>query len=395
MTASRVVLFCFLFLISSAPARESLAAEWSLDPSIGVRGEYNTNLLITHLDHKPVWGTWVSPGIKFAGTTERLEINGKASVDFVRYTGGQDEEFTNVFLPLSARYKTEHDTFGFDGGYTRDNTLMGELLTTGMLIRFTQRNLWTASPTWTRELTEQLSFQVGYQFSNASYENGRRLGLLDYELHGGTAALIYQASERTKVQVVGNYLRFETKGFPFQATAPGATLSLTHSLSETLTVTAAGGPRVITTSFQSSRVGLKDSETVWTYNTSILKEFEHSGIQIGYSRDIFPSGFGLLIRNDQISAIVSTTLSHSLTAALDARYNWVTGQTTTALGGRLPDATFIHLSPKLTWRINEWWSLESSYTYRTFDAETFSNAGHSHSTQLMLTWHPTKLTISR
>ena len=171
-----------------------MAAEWSLDPSIGVRGEYNTNLLITHLDHEAVWGTWVSPGIKFAGTTERLEISGKASLDFVRYTGGQDEEFTNVFLPLSARYKTEHDTFGFDGGYTRDNTLMGELLTTGMLIRFTQRNLWTASPTWTRELTEQLSFQVGYQFSNASYENGRRLGLLDYELHGGTAALMCVAT---------------------------------------------------------------------------------------------------------------------------------------------------------------------------------------------------------
>ena len=39
-------------------------------------------------------------------------------------TADKRVDFTNLFLPLTLRYKTETDLLGFTGGFTRDNTLM-------------------------------------------------------------------------------------------------------------------------------------------------------------------------------------------------------------------------------------------------------------------------------
>jgi hypothetical protein len=69
-------------------------------------------------------------------------------------------------------YRWDRSTFGFEGGFTRDNTLMGELKQTGLVVGFTQRNLWTATPTWTLGITERLNWQIGYQFLDAAYEDG-------------------------------------------------------------------------------------------------------------------------------------------------------------------------------------------------------------------------------
>jgi hypothetical protein len=67
---------------------------------------YNSNLLLTPLPHDETYGYWVSPGAEFAGKTERLEVSSRVSADFVSYYGGVGTQFTNIFLPLTLRYKT-------------------------------------------------------------------------------------------------------------------------------------------------------------------------------------------------------------------------------------------------------------------------------------------------
>ena len=165
---------CFLFLVATHVT--GLAAEWSLLPSLSMKGYYNDNLLLTPLPHDATYGYWISPAAEFAGRTERLDVSGKAALDFVDYYGGQQTRFTNVFLPLKLNYRTEKDQFGFTGGFTRDNTLMGELLATGLVLQFTQRNLWDVNPSWTRNITEKLAFQGTFQFTDASYQDGLQLG---------------------------------------------------------------------------------------------------------------------------------------------------------------------------------------------------------------------------
>jgi hypothetical protein len=73
---------------------------------------YNDNLLLTPLPHDETYGYWVSPAAEFSGKTERLDVLGRVAADFVTYYGGEETQFTNIFLPLTINYKGETDLLG-------------------------------------------------------------------------------------------------------------------------------------------------------------------------------------------------------------------------------------------------------------------------------------------
>lgn len=373
-----------------------LAAEWSVVPSLSTKAYFNDNLLLTPLPHDPTYGYWISPGAEFAGKTERLEVSGKAALDFVDYYGGEPNRFTNIFLPLTLRYRTEKDEWGFTGGFTRDNTMMGELLTTGVLLRFTQRNLWSLNPTWTHMQTERFGFQATFQFNDATYQDGLRLGLVDYQVFGGSAGVLYHLTERDDIQLAGTYTNFHTTNAPFglRAYYPGAMLSYTHAFTEELKVNVYGGPRFIssTTKFRAST--LEASETTWVYGATMTQQFERARLQLTFAREIFPSGFGLLIQTNRLGALASYDLTDKWTASLDIGRYLVSGATNVAGGGTLQDQELLYLTPTLTWHFSEWWKAETSYSYRRFAVKTSEEPGISNMFMLMLTYYPPKLAFS-
>ncbi len=372
------------------------AAEWSLLPSIGVKGVYNDNLLLTPLPHDATYGYWVSPAAEFAGKTERLEVSGRVAADFVSYYGGEQNNFTNIHLPLTVRYKTEKDLLGFTGGFIRDNTLLSELQTTGLVLRFTQRNQWTANPSWTRSITEKLSFQSSFQLNDTTYENGLRLGLVDYQLFGGSGGLLYQMTEQDQMQLSGSYVNFHTTNAPspFRASFPGVNLSLTHAFTETLTGTVYGGPRFVSSTTETVSDNIKAQSTVWLFGASLAKKFESTSIKVNMDRDIVPSGFGLLIQRDRAGLTVSHDLTETLAASFNGSGYLVSGVTNRALGGTFPEQRYFHLTPKVAWKFLEWWKLELSYTYGWRDADSFSDPAMSNATMFMLTYYPPKLALS-
>ncbi len=374
-----------------------LAAEWSILPSIGVKGYYNSNLLLTPFPHEATYGYWVSPGTEFSGKTERLEVSGRAALDFVDYYGGQQDRFTNIHLPLSARYRTEKDEFGFTGGLSRDNTLMGEFLTTGVVLRFTQRDLWTANPTWTRNLTEKVAFQGGFQFSDATYENGLRLNLVDYQVYGGSAGFLYHATEKDDIQLTGTYANFHTTNAPFglRATLPGAVLSLAHSFTETLKGTVYGGPRFVSSTTHVSGGSIESQDTVWVYGATLAKQFERASLQVNLTRDVLPSGFGLLLQTDRAGLLATYDVSETIRLSFDTSGYIVSGITPLANGGTLSDQQVVYTTPMVSWKFMEWWKLDASYSYRWRDVDTFAEPATANMVTFMVTYFPPKLAVSR
>ena len=377
-------------------ASPSEAAEWSLLPSIGVKGLYNSNLLLTPRPHDATYGYWTSPAAEFAGKTERLEVSGRIAADFVSYYGGQQNNFTNIHVPATIRYKTEKDLLGFTGGFTRDNTLMSELLTTGVGLSFTQRNQWTANPSWTRRITEKLSFQSAGQLSDTTYENGLHLGLVDFQLFGGSGGLLYQMTEQTQIQLSGSYVNFHTINAPspFRASFPGINLNLTHAFTETLTGTVYGGPRFVSSTTQTFSENIKAQDTVWLFGASLDKKFERTSVQLNVDRDIVPSGFGLLIQRDRAGLSVSHDLTETLAASVNGSGYLISGVTNRAQGGTFPESRYFYLTPKIAWKFLDWWKAELSYTYGWRDVDGFSDPAMSNATMFMLTYYPPKLAFS-
>lgn len=367
------------------------AAEWSLAPSVSVKGVYNSNLLLTPQAHDETYGYWVTPSAVVAGKTERLEVSSKIAADFVGYYGGEERRFANVFAPLSVQYRTEQDLIGFTGGLTRDNTLLSELQATGVVLQFAQRNQWTANPTWTRKLTETVSFQSGVQFNHTTYETPR---LVDYRVVGWSGGVLYQLNERDQFQLLGSFTHFQTADAGFRASFPGVNLSVTHVFTESLTGTVYGGPKFLTSTSQAGPIDITARETVWLAGANMTQRFERATLQVSFSRDLVPSGFGLLIQTNRGELTASYDISETLACSLNVVGVLTSGKATAASGGVFPDSNYVSMMPKLSWKVFEWWQAEVSYMYRRRDVDTAQDSAQSHATTFMVTYYPPKFSFS-
>ena len=380
----------------ASPALQGEAAEWAAESSLGLRGEYNSNLLLSALPHDPVYGYWVSPGTKFTGSTENLEVSGRAAADFIQYFGGSDRSLTNLYFPLSVQYKTERETFAFDGGFTRDNTLMGELRQTGVVLAFTQRNLWNLAPSWTHALTERWALQAGYQYSDATYENGVPLGLVDYTLHGGSGAVLYQPTELDEVKMTGSYTNFHApQGNDLRSELYAATVSVTHRFSESTVATVRGGPTYVRSAVGSGTARLSDSQTVWVGNASLAKKWEDASFNLEVAREINPSGFGLLLQTDRVGANLSKDFSEQWTMSLDASVVLASSLASQILTTSFPLNQFVYVSPQVIWRFSQWWALDFKYSYANRQVESTNEAAFANIASVTLTYFPPKLSVGR
>ncbi|MDN5940388.1 MAG: hypothetical protein L0H94_00780 [Nitrospira sp.] len=371
-----------------------LGAEWSVEPSVSAKGEYNSNLLLRPGAQKGTYSHWISPGAKFAGSTESWKVSGKAASDFVQYYGGIESTITNLYFPLTAQYRGERSTWGLDGGFTRDPTLRGELLETGVVLSFTQRDLWNVAPTWTYNLTESLSLQSGYRFLDATYENGLRLGLVDYQVHNGNAGVSYRLNETDSVQISGIYSEFlAPQGNNLVSDTFGAQLSGSHALSERTTLTAGGGPRFLSNRVGTGVASLHDSTTAWVYNAKLTTKTERTKMALEISSQILPSGFGLLIQTDRVEATVAHELTENITISLDGSAYLVNGILSSPASRQFSENRYVRVTPAIAWRMNEWWTVTGSYTYSQRDVADFNQLGISNAARVMITYSPSKLSV--
>lgn len=389
-----ILLVCVGLVTNSQGGGWVYAAEWSAEPALSVRGIYNSNLLVNP-QAVEVWGYSTSPSMNVMGSTERFQLSSRVAADFVHYDGDQRIGYTNIFLPLSATYSGDRDTFEFVGGFTRDNTLRSELLSTGIVASFTQRNLWSAAPSWTHSLTERLSIQSAYQLMDATYEDASNLGLANYQLQGVTETLHYQLTEQDQLSLTGLYTNFHTKDLPLRAQFPGVVLSAKHAFTETLVGSVFGGAKFIssTTTVAGSRI--EESNTVWVYGASLKKELSAASIVLEYNRDVTPSGFGLLVTNDRLSLTLLQRPTETLSISLDARVYFSSGATTNANGVQFTDLFNVVVTPRIDWRWNEFWTFNMGYRYVEFDAPSFATPGRSHAAFIGLTYTLPKWSISR
>jgi hypothetical protein len=391
----RIFLIAVVGIVAAIAAESvGLGAEWSVEPSMTVKGEYNSNLLLAAGTQKSTSSYWVSPGAKFSGSTESFGVSGKMASDFVRYYGEVETAITNLYFPLSVQYRGERSTWGFDGGFTRDNTLMRELIQTGLVLSFTQRNRWDGGPTWTYKITERLSFESQYRFQDVTYENGLRLGLVDYQVHNGNAGLSYHLNETNSVQISGIYTEFlAPQGNNLVSDTYGAMLRGSHAFSERTTLTAGGGPRFVSNSVSLGSASQRSSGTVWVFNASLTTKTERTEISLDVGREIYPSGFGLLIQTDRVGATVSHDLTEEITVSLNGGGYLVNGILTSSVARPFFESRYIFATPSMTWRLNEWWTVTGSYTYSQRDVTDINQLGISNAARVMVTYSPSKLSV--
>lgn len=439
-------LFCgVLFCLVSSDAL--FAAEWSIEPSISLREEYNDNIRFTSAPHPSVWQTIFSPSVRLSNKTEVSEISGLAQINFNRFTGEQGLNQNDQLLSLFTSLQSERNTWAMNALYKQDSTSESERISTGVVQVRTQRTASSLSPSWTRTLTERASFKLDYNYQEVKYDEHINLNDYTYQQVGGT--LQYQLSERDQVSLSANYAMYDyaslLRSYPsvvrwygyvgldpaqpiYLGLGPGngtdtiaqkintssVQASATHLFTETLRGDFSVGYRTtfidashncngflgyVSPNTGTSCTGSASYPIITftdksrgngsSFSAKLEKTFDAAKVSGFASRETNPSGSGL-VETDKFGVSLSKSLTENMMGAVDA-----VSYRTKYISLTYPSSRYYTFEPKLNWRFTEWWTLDAGYRYARFESENVANATTANAVYINLAYNWPKMAISR
>lgn len=390
------------------------AAEWSAEPSVRLRREYNDNINLTLQPHNSVNGSIITPKLDFGARAEIWQINATAELSRRRYSGESDLDRDDNTFRLASQYATERDTWRLEGNRTLDSVLSDELTSAdiGVVQVQKRRESHGISPSWTRTLTETMQLQLAYQLNDVSYANGQSVGLYDYRYSYTTARLTNYLSEQTQVFVTGGYSAFHVPATGFDSVGRIFQIGIARNFSETLQGSVLAGARRtesltqggqpiytrISTIFGDLLVqtgvttDVRSEETSATFNGSLDKKFEKSRMNLTLSRSLDPSGSGGQVEQDSLDF----RLNHPLTSRFELLFSaYALKSRTLESNISSNDRRYYYVEPGAYWHLSQEWKLSVGYRYTNLRREYEPKDATSNSVYLTLAYYPLKMSISR
>lgn len=398
-------------MLAGALPASAMAAEWAIEPAIDSSATWTDNVNFTPGGHDSVWGWMVAPHATFARRTEATEVAGTARLGFNRYPGNTNLDATNASLVLNSNFVQERSRYGLGLSFIRDSTLESELATTGVAQPRQQRNLLSLTPNWSYTLDERSSVFAQYQYDDAHYQTG---GLEDYRNHQVTAGYQYAISERLAATLSGSYARYETDIGSVKTESYYANTGLVYSATERLKLNLAIGARrsysTITISgdvcpadpafpllcvlfnipFQHFTESEKTRDSGLTFNGGADYQWETATAGIVLTRDLNPTGSGLMVKTDRFGIQGTRNFSDRLSASASGSY-----LVSRYLGGVGNETTYYRTDFTLSYKLDPWWSTSLSYSYahQTVKGVTQDTAANTVSLTIGYNWP--KISVSR
>ncbi|MBN2514842.1 MAG: hypothetical protein JXC33_02290, partial [Deltaproteobacteria bacterium] len=301
------LLILFLFITFAGNA---FAADVTLTPSLGIRGEYNDNIDFSRVNKLDDYIGTVSPALSLNVATPRFTFGATAGVDVIRYNENTDRDYERQNYGLTMGYKLfERMSVNVRGSYIADTTLDTELQETGIVERRVERDYYSAGGGVSFQLTEVSDLALDYSFAKTEYD------LEDFEesdSHSASLAYSHAFNNRRDVITFRPYYT-NTDADEEDLDTYGFTLGLDHTFSETLRGNISGGPRYTETEHISGRT---DDDWGWTAAVSLTKTWQTASAQLGYSRDLSSTAEGETVEVDRFTLTVSKMLTSRLSAQL-------------------------------------------------------------------------------
>jgi hypothetical protein len=307
-------------LAASAACRSAAAAQWSIEPQLGLLLDYNSNLLLVPSGEQASGGMTVSVDATMKRVTESTEMDLHPHLELQRFPSEQALNADNGSVQGSYAARAERSSVSVTGSYEKASTLTTELSETGIVDTSTRRETTTAGLTLGHDLSERQHLDLQVSYTDVVYPGGEQVGLVGYRYPSGTLTYTFGISERTSLAagVVVDQLQAPLTGY--EAHDQGIRLTLKHAFSTRLNVSAVAGGTNTTVA------GVTQHGYVWdlhaTYN-SLLTQWD-----VDYSQSLQPSGRGYLVRRDAGNLTISQNVAARLYATLtvqDIRNSQVAG----------------------------------------------------------------------
>ena len=413
------ILYGALFAVLVLPLSIQ-AAEWSAEPRISLRTGYNDNILLTTAEHDSVWETDLIPAVKFGVEKENQGLFGDASASIRRFTGGSGSESSgnldreDYYLKTNAYHNTPRNSFKANLDYSQDSLQDSELDQTGNVIsQLATRERITLGPSWETALNERTRLELGFQYTDVSYSDDPGVtDLVTYNYDVFSSSLIHQLSPRDQATLSASYSSFKPDT-DLNSDTLSIQAGISRNFSETLVASFLAGVRETTSDsitgtcilpiftfpnclFGVQSISTEENKTTGSvFSFSISKTLETGSLGMAISRATNPSSQGDLLDTTRFILSGEHKFTEKLTSSL--RLEYTENETIVNKAGLEPDQStekFYRIQPKLSWQWQREWVLAGQYEYAENENSNSATATRN-AFYLTLTYHPTKLYVSR
>ncbi len=413
-SAPNFLVTALLLPVLLAPA-VGRAAEWTAEPSVKLRREYNDNLQLSIYPHESVNGSLITPALDLAGAGPDWKIGFGGEATQRRYSGQEGLDRDDNSLKLNTLYKSERSTWQLDASRTRDSVITNEQADpdTGAVQSSKDRETDSLAPTWTWLFSQRSRLELAYEQADVAYDqNSLSTGLYDYRYRTFSATIANLLSERDQIFIYGGYSKFHVPITNFDSETLNLQAGFTRNLTETTKATLQAGRRRTESftkggapiySYYSDSTGIyrilsgvtQDTRTQKTssvFSGNLESKFESSDLSLSLSRSLDPSGSGGQVEQDQFRLKLNKRLSSRMSASINGSALKVRTQE-----GNISNSNraFYDFGPGVYWQWTQEWSMGANYRYARLKREYENEAANANSLNLWLTYSPLKWSVSR
>lgn len=393
------------------------AAEWTAEPSVSMRREYNDNLRMSIFPQKSVNGSMITPALDLGVAAPTWKLGFGAAATQRRYSGQEGLDRDDSLLRFSSLYSTERSTWQLGASRSRDSVVTSEELDsdTGAISAVEDRETDSISPSWTWMFSQTTQLQLSYAQTDVTYgESSLGATLYDYRYRATTAALTKQISELNQIFISGSYSEFHVPDTDFDSKTRSLQAGITRTFSETTRATFQAGLRR-TDSFikggTPTYIFYTDPDTGITYviqngvspdtrtqrtgsvfSGNLEKKFENTRLNMQLSRSLDPSGLGGQSEQDTFQIDLNRQVTARLRANVTANRLKVRNVEGNISGN---ERTYTSIGPDAYWQWSREWSVGMGYRYARLKRGYENEAADSNSANLWLIYRPQKMSISR
>ena len=322
------------------------AAEWSFQPAIDWKEDYDSNRRLAPSNETPSDGTWVTVDAPISRITDKTEWDLIPHVQAQRFGGDSALDANNASLTGAFQGHTELDSLLLSTTYERASTLISELSDTGIVDASTQRDDASARVVLGRDFTERQHVDVQGSYANVQYPGAALLGLVGYRYTSAATIYTFKLSPTITTSATGFADWLTAPVTAYVSHDAGASLGVTYAVSQRVTLSASAGASTTTVNSIVGHGALFALQASRTYELSTLT--------VSYNRSLQPSGRGFLMRRDQLALSASQSIAPKLfaTATLQGVEN-----SNLATGPFLDVPQYFTADVGLQWRASEQWTI--------------------------------------
>jgi hypothetical protein len=374
MIQRRCAPFCLLAAAMSI-ARTTDAGVWGAEPVIGLSGDYYTNPGLLNLPNTAEGHGALLLDAPTSYNSDAFKFSVLPSFRLSDSQGYSSLDSDYEHLTVSTEFDTARSALILTAGLARDSSLYHDFILDGAVgVRRDTANL---DLNWDRHLAERLEFTTDINSTRVRYGQSVGVGTLtDYKYSSIAPGLTWDETERTKITATASVGQYKSLDGMTESTSANLQLGFVKKLSEIWSLSANGGYSHANNQIDLVEEGLeitpdglvivlipfhvKSSQNGSVFSVNLNRQTELLTLSADASRQLMPTGFAFLTRQDSYGVKATYTASSRWTFGGDAhRVTYQQPQGT----GAPSNVEINYVKGSATWQWTEHWTLAVNVSY--------------------------------